>query len=930
MANFSKKIASTVSATAIIASAMSTSLVSAASEFLPYAEALVANNVIGAQSTEAGFRLNDQITRAELAKVAANLGQYTKVSCSGNVYADVNASLGDLCEAIETLASAGVINKTLSHFRPNDNVTRAEMTKMILGALGEKASTMSAGYADVTANLGDLAGFINRANELKCANTTTYFRPAANSSRGEAFKIASCAAKINVTPTNPVNPVEPTKPVVTNGSLTVSAVGNAVAQYVPANASSVKVGTVKFMATGGDATISSITIARSGLGNPADIESSNGIRLAHNGKIVTTGTNYYNSFDQKGNVFLSPALVLKNGESIDLDVLVSLQSDDTQNSQHQFAVVAVNNTNITPVTLGLINTTSYKATEVETNLEKLSSSVSPGTTNQRLVNIDFTPKDREVTITGFNITRANEATTANANNVKTLSYDLTKVLSNVKVYDNGTELTNAKVDITADKIFVTGLDLKVPYGRKTLQLRGDILLDSNSKRISLKIEDPSDVSGVETSTSQVFRSKVTWHVDIDLSEINTSFVPNVRADHTVAIDDNAYHTFFDAKLTSEIPVKVKAIKIKKHADTTVENAQFATKMEVLVNNVRVKNVDIAAITSDGVEVKIPHFIVDKNSALNIALEARFNTSGANKVVANKSARYIVDVTEITDLSNRVASIGTPSVRGHLTTTKGSSVELATVSNTTTNNVRVSTGATFELPFTLRAKTSDSSSDTIVLTVKNPNDLTKLYTTEKSDFSLTRNNIQLSIKTINLEAQKLTITLNSVIDYRVGEDNNFILEGRTVNADMMPNGTKYTFEYEGKTIPTTVTVGSKQLGVEAMLVSSGNNIATFKFVNTSDKEVALSELVVVAAGKDSNSRINLTSLDLTDSSNKLIKNVAVNGGKFTFDNLTQTVPANGELVLNVSTSVRFADDKFAVTLQSSTYDQAKDETVYVAK
>ena len=47
MSNFSTKIASTASVVALVATAMSASLVSAASEFLPYAELLADNSVIG-------------------------------------------------------------------------------------------------------------------------------------------------------------------------------------------------------------------------------------------------------------------------------------------------------------------------------------------------------------------------------------------------------------------------------------------------------------------------------------------------------------------------------------------------------------------------------------------------------------------------------------------------------------------------------------------------------------------------------------------------------------------------------------------------------------------------------------------------------------------------------------------------------------------
>ena len=125
MVNFSMKIASTVTVVTLLATTLSASVVSAASEFLPYAELLADNDVIGTQSTEAGYRLGDTVTRAELAKVAANLGGYAPTACTG-VFADVTSTLGDLCGYVEALADAGVV-ASATNFRPSASVTRAEM-----------------------------------------------------------------------------------------------------------------------------------------------------------------------------------------------------------------------------------------------------------------------------------------------------------------------------------------------------------------------------------------------------------------------------------------------------------------------------------------------------------------------------------------------------------------------------------------------------------------------------------------------------------------------------------------------------------------------------------------------------------------------------------------------------------------------------------
>lgn len=201
-----KKVTSTVSAlTVVVASVSSTLTVSAASEFATYAEALAQAGVLNTQATEAGYRLGDNVTRAELAKIAVNLSGGESATCAGNVFSDVTSSLGDLCGYVEAAAEAGIVSKANAKFRPADLVTRAEMVKMLLAATGVAPTDVSAGFSDVTASLGDLAGYINAGVEEGCVKAGSMFRPNATSTRGEAFKIAACVAGLTDTTTPPVD-----------------------------------------------------------------------------------------------------------------------------------------------------------------------------------------------------------------------------------------------------------------------------------------------------------------------------------------------------------------------------------------------------------------------------------------------------------------------------------------------------------------------------------------------------------------------------------------------------------------------------------------------------------------------------------------------------------------------------------------------------
>lgn len=166
------------------------------------ATALANANIINKQSDVSGYNIANNVTRAEIAKVVANLGGYSPTSCAGNIFADVGAKQNDLCGYIEALADAGVVTTTNSRFRPLDNISRAEMVKMVMGVLGEDQSTVPTLYKDVSSDLGDLYGFVNRAYAIGCTITpfggAGNFYPTRAATRGQTFQIAACASSLDL------------------------------------------------------------------------------------------------------------------------------------------------------------------------------------------------------------------------------------------------------------------------------------------------------------------------------------------------------------------------------------------------------------------------------------------------------------------------------------------------------------------------------------------------------------------------------------------------------------------------------------------------------------------------------------------------------------------------------------------------------------
>ncbi len=198
-----RKTLSAVSALAIAATTMAPAIsVNAQSEFVPYADALANAGVVNSVATVEGYRLGDALTRAEMAKIGVNLkmlddSSVELMSCTGTVFGDVDASLGDLCMHIETAADLGMVSTANANYRPLDLVTRAEMVKILLESQNIAPTSVDAGFQDISGT-GDLAGYINAAAAAGIVSQASMFRPNDTATRGEAFKVAANSAGLSI------------------------------------------------------------------------------------------------------------------------------------------------------------------------------------------------------------------------------------------------------------------------------------------------------------------------------------------------------------------------------------------------------------------------------------------------------------------------------------------------------------------------------------------------------------------------------------------------------------------------------------------------------------------------------------------------------------------------------------------------------------
>ena len=810
MSNFFTKLTSAVSVATLVTVSTSVSLVSAASEFYDYAQVLADNGIIGSQSTEAGYRLGANITRAEMAKVVANLGAIDAVECTGTVFGDVGTGLGDLCGYIEALADAGVVSSTATLYRPSANITRAEMVKMMLGALGETGSDVDAGYMDL-AGLGDLAGYVNRASEIGCVGAADYFRPNASSSRGEAFKVAAICAGLEVGTVLP--PVDGTGVVVTPigtgttvaGALTVSLSGTAMAQYVPKNASSVKVGTVQLAAATSDVTVRSLVVARSGLGDATGIV---GIRASQNGVVVSSSADYYNSTSQKGTVYFSPALVVKAGTSTSVDILANLSG--SENSQHQFTLESVNsNATVSgaPVTLGLLNTTSYTTTTTTANVVASAGTVTPGKSAQSVFKVELTAGGRDTKVAGFTLTRSG-------------STDFTKRLANAKAYRNGVEV--GTVSMNNEKLSVTGLsDTLLSGNTQTYEIKADILVDSTSTYIGVKWDSTTDISATELSTgfpTQVTATPTTGAI-VSFNSVEVTFVKSSTGSVTLAPGTNNIK-LFNGKLTTAVPLTVRGI--------TVTVATTGSGINAFVNDslsVKLNGSEIATLTSlVGAQVKTVSFVVDSANPGVLTVEGSIK----NNIGVNGSFTTTVALTDVRDSNNNAATIGAgSSLTGDKTTVGTAQVEVKSSTVAAPSSSRLYSSASQEIgrfavtsrneaarvqKVVFTSSTGGTATGMTVQSIANSTSSIKLYNVDTN--AEVSSSPTISGNTITFDTMNDTIATDTTRNYKVVLDTTSVenyyggtiaLGSPTVTAVRDSNST--TVPVTGSATPKTYTLGT---------------------------------------------------------------------------------------------------------------------------
>lgn len=102
--------------------------------YSPYVSLALSKGIVSDKNTN--FRPNDSISRAEAAKIIVGIFGANVVNTE-TTFTDVDAT-SDLAKYIETAKSLGFFSGQVvdgkSLFRPNDSITRAEISKVVVRA----------------------------------------------------------------------------------------------------------------------------------------------------------------------------------------------------------------------------------------------------------------------------------------------------------------------------------------------------------------------------------------------------------------------------------------------------------------------------------------------------------------------------------------------------------------------------------------------------------------------------------------------------------------------------------------------------------------------------------------------------------------------------------------------------------------------------
>ena len=369
--NLFKRTTATVALVALVSSVFTTGVSAYSVAELNAAAALAAKGYINTQTDAAGYNLDATITRAEIAKVAANVAMLdANSSCEGK-FADVSATTPNdwVCGYVEALLAGGLISAN-ANYNPNANLTKAEAVKLMLTVAGEEVSYGADWQADFVSYAVE-NGFVSNFSDYNTAATRgfVFSVAAAATTEEEGDDILSELDKLlgddSDDETNMEEEDDTTTVVSGNGDLEVSlSADTADSATVPGSVNGLPVASFDFTAGNEDVTVTQITVKRKGLSDKDTLLS---LAVFTDEGRASNEKNDNQENDTEAQLNLSDGgVVVKAGETRTLTVVVDLNTAALA-GQDEFALELVD----------VVSSASVELNDVEANTMRVGSVDAP-------------------------------------------------------------------------------------------------------------------------------------------------------------------------------------------------------------------------------------------------------------------------------------------------------------------------------------------------------------------------------------------------------------------------------------------------------------------------------------------------------------------------------------------------------------------------
>lgn len=338
MSNLFKKVTAGVAAAAVAFSVVSPVIgVSANTAAADAAAALAAANIISAQTSEAGYKLKEKISRREMLKVMMNLSSVEVTDTCEGKFSDLPASDWG-CKYAEAALKAGFIAAN-PKFRPADAVTAAEALKMVMQAKGIAKAEGVTNWADAYLQAAIEAGIVAEGTTLAGgpAERSTVFVMAASAltttdssdeddldlDLGDLIGGDEDDMDGSDETSSGNTSTDGSTPVVVGGDVEIS-----LNPASPSNGTQIpNNGTIRFAKvdfTAGDKDVSLNTVELKSVGLAA-VSTSTRVWFESNGKRLSGKAAF--SSDRTAVVSFAPAYVVKAGSTATLDLYVELATE---------------------------------------------------------------------------------------------------------------------------------------------------------------------------------------------------------------------------------------------------------------------------------------------------------------------------------------------------------------------------------------------------------------------------------------------------------------------------------------------------------------------------------------------------------------------------------------------------------------------------